>query len=434
MIRSPRARALAAVAIVVGAMLICAAGDAFAGHLRGVTISWRSTANPGEVEFRFQYAGRWSALGTPPVGTSHSETVNFGDGLTGVATGPITSINPAEDWFVADLRVVHAYAGPGPYTAFYSNYSRMSGVRNAAPMMRLETLVRPMSGNSSSTSGSPPPVISISVGSQAGFVVPAFDVDADSLRFRLSTAAESGISSQPAGLSIDPATGRVTWNTGTLDAGALYAVQFTVEDLDASGEMRSKIPIDLTLRIARSSGSLPTIAIDPPGPRSVQAGTPITFTVTGVDLDPGDKAVTLTDGGTKNLPEERIRQIITGDDSLARIVERLMAEAKAGEYKDDITVAALQVPADADRAMAVEAKKGGIDLTADKTPLEVKMDSRLRGNDREGIKFNLDHAMLEQLQNAPGFVPVIINIQPMTDLRVFLGLQENQDERQASVL
>lgn len=298
MIRCPRGRALAAVAIVVGAMLVCAAGDAFAGHLRGVTISWRSTANPGEVEFRFQYAGRWSALGTPPVGTSHSETVNFGDGLTGVATGPITSINPAEDWFVADLRVVHAYAGPGPYTAFYSNYSRMSGVRNAAPMMRLETLVRPMSGNSSPTSGSPPPVISISVGSQAGFVVPAFDVDADSLRFRLSTAAESGISSQPPGLSIDPATGRVTWNTGTLGAGALYAVQFTVEDLDASGEMRSKIPIDLTLRIARSSGSLPTIAIGPPGPWSVQTGTPITFTVTGVDLDPGDK-ITL---GSGSLP------------------------------------------------------------------------------------------------------------------------------------
>ncbi len=32
--------------------------------------------------------------------------------------------------------------------------------------------------------------------------------------------------------------------------------------------------------------------------------------------------------------------------------------------------------------------------------------------------------MLEQLQNAPGFVPVIINIQPMTDLRLFLGAQE----------
>ncbi len=50
------------------------------------------------------------------------------------------------------------------------------------------------------------------------------------------------------------------------------------------------------------------------------------------------------------------------------------------------------------------------------------MDPRFRGDDSGGIKFHLDPAMLEQLQDAPGFVPVIINIQPMTDLRSFLGL------------
>ena len=95
-----------------------------------------------------------------------------------------------------------------------------------------------------------------------------------------------------------------------------------------------------------------------------------------------------------------------------------------------------------DLAVVVQ-NTGGIDLTADKTPLEVKMDSRWSlppnasvggGNDKEGIKFNIDPAMLQQLQNAPGFVPVIINIQPMTDLRMFLGLQENKPEKEAIVL
>jgi hypothetical protein len=38
----------------------------------------------------------------------------------------------------------------------------------------------------------------------------------------------------------------------------------------------------------------------------------------------------------------------------------------------------------------------------------------------EEIKFHLDPAMLRQLQNAPGFVPVIINIQPLNDLKSFL--------------
>jgi hypothetical protein len=43
------------------------------------------------------------------------------------------------------------------------------------------------------------------------------------------------------------------------------------------------------------------------------------------------------------------------------------------------------------------------------------------------IKSHLDPAMLKQLQNAPGFVPVIFNIQPMNDLRKFLGISDAQN-------
>lgn len=59
--------------------------------------------------------------------------------------------------------------------------------------------------------------------------------------------------------------------------------------------------------------------------------------------------------------------------------------------------------------------KGGIDLT----PANMDLQVQNKGN---GIKFRLDPAMLQQLQNASGFVPVIVNIRPMTDLRQFLGL------------
>jgi guanylate kinase len=67
-------------------------------------------------------------------------------------------------------------------------------------------------------------------------------------------------------------------------------------------------------------------------------------------------------------------------------------------------------------AKLFEAEPGGIDLTANKTSLEIK-------NSGESIKLHLDSAMLRELQNTPGFVPVIINIQPMTDLKEFLGLE-----------
>jgi hypothetical protein len=59
---------------------------------------------------------------------------------------------------------------------------------------------------------------------------------------------------------------------------------------------------------------------------------------------------------------------------------------------------------------------GGIDLTPANMNLQVKNDAS------EGIKFHLDPAMLAQLKNAPGFVPVIINIQPLNDLKSFLGI------------
>ena len=62
--------------------------------------------------------------------------------------------------------------------------------------------------------------------------------------------------------------------------------------------------------------------------------------------------------------------------------------------------------------------KGGIDLTPE------RMGLKTTGSGGDGIRFNIDSAQLERLQNAPGLTPVIINIQPMTDLRLFLGLKE----------
>ncbi len=63
----------------------------------------------------------------------------------------------------------------------------------------------------------------------------------------------------------------------------------------------------------------------------------------------------------------------------------------------------------------VQGGPGGIDLTAANMGLQTL-------NEGGGIKFRLDPAMLEKLQNAEGFVPVIINIQPMRDLKLFLGV------------
>ncbi len=95
---------------------------------------------------------------------------------------------------------------------------------------------------------------------------------------------------------------------------------------------------------------------------------------------------------------------------------RIIFEPSPGEKDIGMHLIAIK-----DKAMA--GRKGGIDLTSDKA-LTVQ-------NNGQGIKFHIDPAQLEQLQNAPGFVPVIINIQPMTDIRTFLGLNQPQASTQS---
>ncbi len=60
---------------------------------------------------------------------------------------------------------------------------------------------------------------------------------------------------------------------------------------------------------------------------------------------------------------------------------------------------------------------GGIDLTSNDA-LDIKKDSRIRGND----SFNINPAMLAQLENAPGFEPIIVDIKPLSDVRQYLGV------------
>ncbi len=68
-------------------------------------------------------------------------------------------------------------------------------------------------------------------------------------------------------------------------------------------------------------------------------------------------------------------------------------------------------PVSGDAAMA----KGGIDLNAGKLDLQTRHEGK-------GLEFKTDPALLKRLQNASGFTPVIINIRPLGDLNVFLGV------------
>jgi len=62
--------------------------------------------------------------------------------------------------------------------------------------------------------------------------------------------------------------------------------------------------------------------------------------------------------------------------------------------------------------------KGGIDLATVNKNLQTRSPSG-------EIKFHIDPAQFAQFQNAPGFEPEVIGIQPMTNLYQFLGIQDH---------
>ena len=72
-----------------------------------------------------------------------------------------------------------------------------------------------------------------------------------------------------------------------------------IEDLDLEGQVKTSSPVDFLLKINVPSGNAPTLAINPAGPINVAPFTPISFSVSGADID-GGAVVTLNTGGLPN--------------------------------------------------------------------------------------------------------------------------------------
>ncbi len=75
----------------------------------------------------------------------------------------------------------------------------------------------------------------------------------------------------------------------------------------------------------------------------------------------------------------------------------------------------------AQAAPIVTQRPGGINFNSDKMNLQLQ-------NAGQEIKFHVDPAMLQQLQNAPGFTIGSIIIQPLKSLPEFLGLNQSQTD------
>jgi len=334
-------------------------------------MSWAPTGNPSEVRFRIRLSFRRSEFGPVSVGQVVQENTGptvlfFGDGdVTVPLFVKVTAISLSEDWFLGEVvedslatefGILHVYPplAAGPFTAFLGGIGSPNDVPPVVPAAccriadpanpqpgeenlanrpglayPLQTLVFPLSGNSSPVS-TMVPIVVVPPSTAATFLVPAVDPDGDALTWRLSTDAEAGGPAHPPGISVNSATGVVTWNnltsgpggTALEDEPTFWTTQFVIEDHDivpfsaltkrrkasglhlrrkralqnALGPAKTKTPVDFLLLIQPQVGNLPSCSISPGGALSATVGNQLSFTVTGTDADPGD-TVTLNTGG-----------------------------------------------------------------------------------------------------------------------------------------
>jgi hypothetical protein len=350
---------------LLSALLLClaisfAGTAAFASHLRGTSVSWSPTGTAGTVKFTIQYSQRTS-FGCPSlpatcvVGGTVAVPFTFGDGSVAVTVNAtITSLNSAEDYLSATGTVIHTYSGAGPYTAFYQSSARVTTIKSGGSQnLRMETLVSPFANPvNHSPIASVPAIVTVPLQATTGFTVSAVDPDGDNLSFRLSTASEmyavpsfSCAAQQPPGLSINN-SGQVTWDTTKITAagcgfsapvsGDLWTVQFMVQDLDSSNNVKSKVPVDLIIKFILSTEAPPTLTLSNPGPITARPNTPLTFTVGSDDTTANSRVTLNVTGLPVGATNTNVNQTLTPP--LSSTFSWTPTVAQAGSYIVTYTV------------------------------------------------------------------------------------------------
>lgn len=254
-------------------------------------------------------------------------TFDFGDGspILGSPAGPlmylVTSVDPANNWLFGlavdpfsfpaiDTTIEHVYPAPGDYTAFSQSCCRISGlfagnahINNPDGFYRVETFVNVGTGNSSPVSALPPIVV-CPIDTVCSFFVPAGDPDGDPIRYRLSTAMEA--SGTPSFIQPGPpfAThaavispiGLYSWDTtgatlGPAGSATYYSTQITIQDVDGAGNPKSKVAVDILIKLVPKVGE-PPVFDNPPeiacgSTRSVVQGQTTSATIFASDPDAG---------------------------------------------------------------------------------------------------------------------------------------------------
>jgi len=290
--------------------------EALATHFRYGHLAWKARSDLGTTVAEFSlfnsfrrdgYLGSGSD-GHPVTGDVITEfigatTFNFGDGSTlGTLDYLVIAYDPVANWIYCKalanrnnvgLPVIHTYSGPGAWIAQIDSCCRISDSANAPDGSYRVLATVDFNAESSSPVSTLPTIVNCPTGGICTFFVPAADADNDALSYRLATGSEDGFISQPAGLSISPSTGQISFNTAGRTPG-LYSCQVIIEARNRStGTLRSQVAVDFLLNLTSAPPGTPPVFDSTPGftcGKSFDqvANRPLTFTVTARDNDLGN--------------------------------------------------------------------------------------------------------------------------------------------------
>ncbi|HKP89478.1 MAG TPA: RHS repeat-associated core domain-containing protein [Thermoleophilaceae bacterium] len=307
--RAARIAAIGAVALIAALVL---AGGAQATHGRGFNLSWQSTS-PDTVDFRWTLTMRRSAYpgsdtdGRPKVGDVVLSSTGIGsiylgfgdDKYTGAVFMKVTAISKREDWMIAealedgsqtDKAITHRYAKPGPWTAIDFACCMIDGIYNYGPFDWDIRVLVDLARDTESPRIGIPPLVTVTQTGVVQWPIPAVDSGGQRLRYRF---APPGFNPQPPGMTLNPDTGLVSWNTTGLPP-TLYQSSVLVEALDSAGNVVSSSYAMYLIKLAVPGSNHPP-QWDAPTPAQGERidaapGHAISVPVRASDAD-GDKVV-----------------------------------------------------------------------------------------------------------------------------------------------
>ncbi|MGD8176160.1 putative Ig domain-containing protein [Marinimicrobium sp. ARAG 43.8] len=259
-------------ALMAGVLLfaVLAPASAWASHFRGGSITWQSKdidGNGGRNDVVITVNTAWGgfdssvsfmttpSLSTTQIGSSEYVYVNgtgFGDADYTLRTDRFEALNLDENT---------------AYLVVFQGSARISNLRNNSNgAWRIQTRINLRDGNLAPKIDMP--IILEVPKLQSDEVTPldswtynlkSTDPNADKLRYRLANLDElgGGSSTNPPGLSINPNTGVITWvDSGSVNGSGnpvlqpgLYSAGIVAEDVDESGNVKSKTHVDLILSL-----------------------------------------------------------------------------------------------------------------------------------------------------------------------------------------